>query len=132
MKTLFVNIRYLIVPIMSIGTIYGLIIGGLYIWTGVFLFGLCIILDTITKNIHLKADFDKNGNSYGIKSLQYAIMYLMLFVFIALQLALAWRIYQYVNTTAFDTSIIYGLTIQNGITTINLIGAVISAGLWQV
>jgi alkane 1-monooxygenase len=130
MKKLFVNIRYLIVPIMSIGTIYGLIIGGLYIWTGVFLFGLCIILDTITKNIHLKADFDKNGNSYGIKSLQYAIMYFMLFVFIALQLALAWRIYQYVNTTAFDTSIIYGLTIQNGITTINLIGAVISAGLW--
>ena len=49
MKTLFVNIRYLIVPIMSIGTIYGLIIGGLYIWTGVFLFGLCIILDTIIK-----------------------------------------------------------------------------------
>jgi hypothetical protein len=130
MKKLFVNMRYLIVPAMSVITILGLLSGGNYVWTGVILFGLCAVIDTATKNIHLRADFDENGNSYGIKFFQYGVMYLMLIVFIALQLALAWKIYQYVNVTPFNVVNAYGLTIQNGITTTNLIGAVISAGLW--
>lgn len=130
MKTLFVNTRYLIVPVMSIITILGLISGGINVWAGVALFGISAIVDTATKNIHLRADFDEEGNSYGIKIFQYAVMYLMLIVFVALQLALVWRIYQYVNGSPFDLYSFYGLTIQTGITTTNLIGAVISAGLW--
>lgn len=130
MKTLFVNTRYLIVPVMSIITILGLISGGINVWAGVALFGISAIVDTATKNIHLRADFDEEGNSYGIKIFQYAVMYLMLIVFFALQLALVWRIYQYVNGSPFDLYSFYGLTIQTGITTTNLIGAIISAGLW--
>ena len=130
MKTLFVNTRYLIVPVMSIITILGLISGGVNVWAGVALFGISAIVDTATKNIHLRADFDEEGNSYGIKIFQYAVMYLMLIVFVALQLALVWRIYQYVNGSPFDLYSFYGLTIQTGITTTNLIGAIISAGLW--
>lgn len=130
MKTLFVNTRYLIVPVMSIITILGLISGGINVWAGVALFGISAIVDTATKNIHLRADFDEEGNSYGIKIFQYAVMYLMLIVFVVLQLALAWRIYQYVNNTPIDFFNAYGLTIQTGITTTNLIGATISAGLW--
>lgn len=130
MKTLFVNTRYLIVPVMSIITILGLISGGINVWAGVALFGISAIVDTATKNIHLRADFDEEGNSYGIKIFQYAVMYLMLIVFVALQLALVWRIYQYVNGSPFELYSFYGLTIQTGITTTNLIGAVISAGLW--
>jgi alkane 1-monooxygenase len=130
MKTLFVNTRYLIVPVMSIITILGLISGGINVWAGVALFGISAIVDTATKNIHLRADFDEEGNSYGIKIFQYAVMYLMLIVFVALQLALVWRIYQYVNGSPFDLYSFYGLTIQTGITTTNLIGAIISAGLW--
>jgi alkane 1-monooxygenase len=130
MKTLFVNTRYLIVPVMSIITILGLISGGINVWAGVALFGISAIVDTATKNIHLRADFDEEGNSYGIKIFQYAVMYLMLIVFVALQLALVWRIYQYVNGSPFNLYSFYGLTIQTGITTTNLIGAIISAGLW--
>ena len=71
MKKLFINTRYLIVPVMSIITILGLVSGGINVWAGVALFGLSAIIDTATKNIHLRADFDENGNSYGIKFLQY-------------------------------------------------------------
>ena len=66
MRTLFVNTRYLIVPLMSVITILGLITGGIYVWAGVALFVLSATIDTATKNIHLRAVFDEDGNSYGI------------------------------------------------------------------
>ncbi len=116
MKTFYVNVRYLIVPIMTIATIAGLLIGGIYTWAGVILFGLNTIIDTLTKNIHLRADFDSEGNSYGIKLFQYAVMYIMLPVFIALQVALAINLYEFTTTEAISVS--------------SLIGSILSAGLW--
>ena len=62
MKKLYVNVRYLIVPVMTVATIIGLYIGGIYSWIGVLLFGVNTILDTLTKDIHLRADFDDDGN----------------------------------------------------------------------
>ena len=130
MKTFYVNARYLIVPVMTIATILGLFIGNTFAWLGVILFGLNTIVDTLTKNIHLRADFDDNGNSYGIKKLQYAVMYLMLPAFIFLQVILAWRLYQYTSVTSFETLSFLGLSYQSGISGFNLIGSVLSAGLW--
>ena len=130
MKTFYVNARYLIVPVMTIATILGLFICNYLAWLGVILFGLNTIVDTLTKNIHLRADFDDNGNSYGIKRLQYAVMYLMLPAFIFLQVILAWRLYQYTSVTSFETLSFLGLSYQSGITGFNLIGSVLSAGLW--
>ena len=130
MKTFYVNARYLIVPVMTISTILGLFIGNYFAWLGVILFGLNTIVDTLTKNIHLRADFDDNGNSYGIKRLQYAVMYLMLPAFIFLQVILAWRLYQYTSVTSFETLSFLGLSYQSGISGFNLIGSVLSAGLW--
>ena len=130
MKTFYVNARYLIVPVMTIATILGLFIGNYFAWLGVILFGLNTIVDTLTKNIHLRADFDDNGNSYGIKRLQYAVMYLMLPAFIFLQVILAWRLYQYTSFTSFETLSFLGLSYQSGISGFNLIGSVLSAGLW--
>lgn len=130
MKTFYVNARYLIVPVMTIATILGLFIGNYFAWLGVILFGLNTIVDTLTKNIHLRADFDDNGNSYGIKRLQYAVMYLMLPAFIFLQVILAWRLYQYTSATSFETLSFLGLSYQSGISGFNLIGSVLSAGLW--
>jgi alkane 1-monooxygenase len=115
---------------MTIATILGLFIGNYFAWLGVILFGLNTIVDTLTKNIHLRADFDDNGNSYGIKRLQYAVMYLMLPAFIFLQVILAWRLYQYTSVTSFETLSFLGLSYQSGITGFNLIGSVLSAGLW--
>ena len=116
MKTFYVNVRYLIVPVMTVLTIYGLFLGGIFAWTGVFLFGLNIILDTVTKNIHLRADFDENGDSYGIKTFQYIVMYLMLPIFILLQCALAWNLYQFTTSSAVAIE--------------TLVGAILSTGLW--
>ena len=130
MKTFYVNARYLIVPVMTIATILGLFIGNSFAWLGVILFGINTIVDTLTKNIHLRADFDDNGNSYGIKKLQYAVMYLMLPAFIFLQVILAWRLYQYTSFTSFETLSFLGLSYQSGISGFNLIGSVLSAGLW--
>ena len=130
MKTFYVNARYLIVPLMTIATILGLIIGNTFAWLGVILFGINTIIDTLTKNIHLRADFDKNGNSYGIKKLQYAVMYFMLPTFILLQVVLAWRLFQYASFTPFETLSFLGVSYQNGISGFNLIGSVLSAGLW--
>ena len=130
MKTFYVNARYLIVPLMTIAAILGLLIGNTFAWLGVILFGINTIIDTLTKNIHLRADFDKNGNSYGIKKLQYAVMYFMLPTFILLQVVLAWRLFQYTSFIPFETMSFLGVSYQNGISGFNLIGSVLSAGLW--
>ena len=126
----FVNTRYLIVPIMTLLTIYGIFIGGAYSWLGVIFFGINILLDTLTKNIHLRADFDKIGNSYGVKSFQYSVMYLMLPIFIILQAVLALKLYQYTTTTPIENGIFFGFNYQIGLTKFDLIGSTLSAALW--
>ena len=126
----YVNARYLIVPTMSIIAILGILIGGAYAWVGVALFGLNTVIDTLTKDIHLPADFDDQGESYGTKAFQYGVMYFMLPVFIALQIALAYRIFQFTAATPLQVDLFYGIAYQSGISGINLIGAVLSSGLW--
>ena len=118
----FINARYLIVPISSLITIFGIFIGSTYAWTGVILFGLYTIIDTLTKDIHLKAEIDDDGNSYGIKIFQYLVMYVMLPVFITIQIILAWRIYQYTSGVVLQNLSLGSIEYQNGISGINLIG----------
>ena len=130
MKTFYVNARYLIVPLMTIAAILGLLIGNTLAWLWVILFCINTIIYTLTKNIHLRADFDKNGNSFGIKKLQYSVMYFMLPTFILLQVVLAWRLFQYTSFIPFETMSFLGVSYQNGISGFNLIGSVLSAGLW--
>ena len=67
---LYVNLRYLIVPISSLVTLFGIFLGGIYAWIGVILFGIYTIIDTATKDIHLRAETDDDGNSFGIKQFQ--------------------------------------------------------------
>ena len=116
MKTLYVNARYLIVPVMTVITIIGLYFGGIYAWIGAYLFVINTIIDTLTKDIHLRADFDNEGNSYGIKAFQYSVMYLMLPTFVVLQVLLAYNLYQFVTLGT--------------ISSVELIGATLSCGLW--
>ena len=126
----YINARYLIVPISSLITILGIILGGIYAWTGVFLFGLYTVIDTLTKNIHLRAETNETGESYGIKKFQYSVMYVMLPIFILLQVVLAWRLYQYTSGALIQSSDLYGLTFESGIVATHLIGSVLSASLW--
>jgi len=126
----YINARYLIVPISSLITILGIVLGGIYAWTGVFLFGIYTVIDTLTKNIHLRAETNETGESYGIKKFQYSVMYVMLPIFILLQVVLAWRLYQYTSGALIQSSDLYGITFESGIITTHLIGAVLSASLW--
>jgi len=130
MKTFYVNARYLIVPLMTIATIFGIFLGNNFVWLGVILFGFNTIIDTLTKDIHLRADFDEDGNSFGIKKFQYAVMYLMLPTFIVLQIILAWRLFHYTSAYPIEVLSLFGITYHSGISGINLIGATLSAGLW--
>ena len=52
MKKLFINIRYWLAPILILVTLLSVIMGGMFVWVGVALFGVCIILDTITMPFH--------------------------------------------------------------------------------
>jgi hypothetical protein len=126
----FINARYLIVPASSLITIFGIFLGSTYAWTGAILFGFYTIIDTLTKDIHLKAEVDNDGNSYGIKIFQYLVMYVMLPVFIAIQIFLAWRLYQYTSGATLQNLSLGLIEYQNGISGINLVGAIISSGLW--
>jgi hypothetical protein len=126
----FVNARYLIVPASSLMTIFGMFLGGLYSWTGVALFGLYTIIDTLTKDIHLRAEKDNQGGSYGIKVFQYLVMYVMLPVFILIQLVLAWRLYQYTSGYIIEPRTVSGISYELGISAVNILGATISSALW--
>ncbi len=118
MRKFFVNTRYLIVPIMSLLTIGGILLGGTFTWLGVILFGVCTVADITTRNIHHRADLAPDGTSYGVKYFQYGVMYFMLPVFITLQLALAWQIHKYASSASEAVSVM------------SLLGATLSAALW--
>ena len=51
---------------------------------------------------------------YGIKGFQYAVMFLMLPVFIVLQLVLAYRIFQYTSFTPIETAALLGVSYEVG------------------
>jgi len=102
------------------------------VWIGVALFGLGIVLDTLTMGMHPGgAGTDKDGDTNGIPTLQNIVMYLMLPVFALLQIVMAWRLYQYMNGVPVEAGVLFGwLPVQMGITGTELIGATISTGLF--
>ena len=118
-------------PLLIIVTLVSIIMGGMFVWVGVALFGVGILLDTLTMPFHPRgAGFDDNGDTMGIPALQNAVMYVMLPVFVFLQVALAWRVMQYVDGTLFETVMFGMVPIQMGITGVELLGATISAGIF--
>jgi len=131
MKKILINVRYWMAPLLIIVTLVSIIIGGMFVWVGVALFGVGILLDTLTMPFHPRgAGFDDNGDTMGIPALQNAVMYVMLPVFVFLQVALAWRVMQYVDGTLFETVMFGMIPIQMGITGVELVGATISAGIF--
>jgi len=132
MKKLLINIRYWLAPVLILVTLASLILGGMFVWVGIALFGVGIILDTITMPFHPPgAGFDDNGDTMGMPTLQNTVMYVMLPVFALLQVALAWRVMQYVDGTAITTTMLYGMIpMTNGITGLELAVAAASTGIF--
>ena len=135
MRKFLINVRYFLAPALILLSMLGVVAGGAWVWSGVVLLGLGIVIDTAIQ-IHTKgAGVDKNGDTMGIPALQNSVMYLMLPVFILLQLALAWRVYQYLNGvpvgdpgTVLGLPGIYGL--ESGLTGLQLLGATLSTGIF--
>ena len=130
MKKLLINSRYFIAPLLILAAAMGIVAGGPWVWTGVFLLGAGVILDTLTRVGTPGAGFDENGQTYAIAWLQNGVMYGMLGAFVLLQVVLAWRVWQYVVGAPIVEASLLGLTIQDGITGTQLIGATLSSGIF--
>ena len=131
MKKFLINGRYMLAPISIVLGMYGVFIGGPWVWLGVYMLGAAIVLDALTPWRTMGAGFDEDGELYGIPAFQNAVMYLMLAVFILLQLNLAWRVYEYVNAVPFGTMEILGITVYQGITGSQLAGAALSSAIFM-
>ena len=130
MKKILVNLRYFIAPLLILSSIFGVLAGGAFVWTGVALLGIGIIVDTLTRKQTPGSGFDEDGKTYAIPGLQNGVMYGMLGAFALLQIVLAWRVWEYVNAVPITESAILGFAIQSGITGNQLIGACLSSGIF--
>ncbi|MGA7981762.1 MAG: fatty acid desaturase [Chromatiaceae bacterium] len=140
-KLIFGHLVYLWTPLGVIACLAGILLGGDWVWLGMAIFGLNIVLDTLSQSFHTKGAYTgKDGQPAGKAPVLNAMMYMQLVSFIGLQLALAWRVFQYVSGapietmsftlpgwTGMDASIAY----TSGITGLQLIGATIGAGMHQ-
>jgi hypothetical protein len=135
MQKLLVNLRYFITPVMIFLAMLGIVAGGNWVWLGVVMFVAAIIADWITSLTPVQAapaGTDRNGELNGIPWLLNAMMYGQLPVFIMLQLALAWRVYEYVSGVPIGSYELLGvMSVQTGITGLQLIGATASAGIYM-
>lgn len=132
MKKLIVNARYFFAPILILVAMFGVMLGGIFNWVGVALLVAGIFIDTAMKFQTRGAGFDNDGNTIGMPTLQNTVMYVMLPVFVLLQIVLAWRVYQYVTGVPVETTgMLFGvLPMVNGITGLDLIGATCSIGIF--
>ena len=60
-KKIAVNARYFIAPLLILATLFGVLAGGPWVWTGVFLLGVGIIIDTLYTKQTMGAGFDEEG-----------------------------------------------------------------------
>ena len=130
MKKFMINARYMLAPITILLAMLGVFIGGPWVWTGVVLLGAGILLDVIVSQRSMGAGFDENGDTYGMPRFQNGVMYFMLVMFVLLQVNLAYRIYEYAAGVPFGTAEMFGITVYQGITGLQLVGATISSGIF--
>ena len=117
------NVRYLLAPILIIVAGAGVLIGGIMAWLGVVLLFVGLIVDIATKFETTGVGYDENGDTLGWASFQNLVMYMMLPVFVLLQLALAWRVYGFMTGVPVEiTATWFGLIpVYSGITSLDLI-----------
>ena len=132
MSTIFANIKYLLAPSLILVTLAGVIAGGMLSWIGVALLGVGVIVDTILRKQASSSMHKEDGTTKASPTFQNMVMYLMLPVFVLLQLALAWRVYGFMTGVPVEiTATWFGLIpVDSGITSLDLIGAVLSTGIF--
>lgn len=137
---IFGHLVYLYTPIGILACLAGVLMGGNWVWIGVGIFGMNIVLDTITAGFHTKgAQTTGSGKPAGVGPVLNLLMYLQLVSFVALQIALAWRVFQYVSGVPVETMMFAmpawtgmdPIAYTNGITGLELIVATIGVGMHQ-
>ena len=134
MHKFLVNLRYFFTPSLIFLALVGVVLGGNWVWLGVCLFAAAIVVDYLTsaiKSIHCEpAGRDEDGETYGSPGLLKAMMWAQYPVFVALQLALIWRVYEYASGVPIGTMELLGVTVQTGVTGWQMVGATISAAMF--
>ncbi len=129
---IFGHLVYLYTPIGILATIAGILAGGPWVWVGIGIFGFNILMDTLTKGVHTRgAAVNRQGQPVGSAGVLNLMMYVQLVSFVALQVAVVWRIYQYLAGVPIETMMWNGYAYQNGITGLELAAVVIGAGMHQ-
>ena len=133
MRIFATNARYMAAPVLIIVAIIGVFVGGPWVWTGAFLFGLAVVIDTLVTRQTVGAGFSEDKSPLGIAFFQNVVMYSMLPVFAILQVVLAWRIWEFVSldvASVGTTQEVFGITVYQGVTGMQMVGAVISSGIF--
>ena len=130
MNKFMINARYMLAPATILLAMWGVFIGGPWVWLGVYMLGAGILIDALVPKKTMGAGFDENGDTNGIASFQNGVMYFMLAVFVLLQINLAWRVYEYAAGVPLGTTEMFGITVYQGITGLQLVGAAISSGIF--
>jgi len=131
-KLIFGHLVYLYTPIGILAAIAGILAGGPWVWVGMGIFGFNILMDTLTKGVHTRgAAVNKQGQPVGSAGMLNLMMYVQLLSFAALQVAVVWRIYQYLAGVPIETMMWNGFAYQNGITGWELYAVVVGAAMHQ-
>ncbi len=131
-KLLFGHLVYLYTPLGILACMWGILHGGNWVWLGVGIFAFNIVVDSLSAGIHPGgAGVDKKGKPLGIPAVLNLMMYSQYLFFVCLQLALAWRVYEYMAGVPISSGEVLGLSVLHGITGWQLVGAVIGAGMHQ-
>ena len=130
MKKFLINSRYMIAPISILAAMYGVFIGGPWVWLGLYMLGAGIVVDALVPYRTMGAGLDEEGNTNASAAFQNTVMYTMLFVFVLLQLNLAWRVYEYVSGVPLGMGEVFGIAVYQGITGSQLAGAAVSSAIF--
>ena len=132
MSTILANIKYLLAPSLILVTFFGVLAGGLLSWIGVALLGVGVVVDTVLRRQASSSMHKDDGTTKASPAFQNMVMYFMLPVFVLLQLALAWRVNGFMTGVPVEvTSTWFKLIpVYSGITSLDLIGAVLSTGIF--
>lgn len=130
MKKLLSNLQYLVLPVSLILTLLGVIMGGLWVWTGLVLLVIAIVTDTLVTSHTPGTARDSSGKSLASPVFLNSLLYGAVPLNIALFMAVAWRVNEYVTGVPMHTTEFGGFTIQQGTTGLGLNGAMMSVAVW--
>ena len=130
MKKIIVNLQYLVLPVSLLLTLLGVVVGGIWVWTGLALLVIAIVTDTLVTKQTSGTGYDKNGKPIAIPILLNSLLYIAVPINILLFLAVAWRVNEYVMGVPIQNIEFGSFTLQQGTTGLELNGAMMSAAVW--